>query len=119
MARKGRCPPWSEKRACIIPAVTAAVRKTTFVMRDTIGQMPLTSRPPGAGDDCESSFSPPVSSFNETLGAAASRGFGGAMFEDDSFGAWASESDSDVPDGSSLSGCDGGGSGKSSSAKCS
>eukprot|EP00965_Chrysotila_dentata_P147251 4861713-Pleurochrysis_carterae.AAC.1 len=87
MARNGRCPPWSDERACIIPAVTAAVRQTTFVMRDTIGQTLLTSRPPGAGDDRESSSSPSVSSFNETLGAAASRGFGGAVFEDDSLGA--------------------------------
>eukprot|EP00965_Chrysotila_dentata_P076008 2511861-Pleurochrysis_carterae.AAC.1 len=84
MARKGRCPPWSEERACIIPAVTAAVRKTTFVMRHTNGQMPLASRPPGAGDDCVRSFSPPVSGFNETLGAGASGDFGGATYEDDS-----------------------------------
>eukprot|EP00965_Chrysotila_dentata_P014026 464960-Pleurochrysis_carterae.AAC.1 len=71
MARKGRCPPWSEESACIIPAVTATVRKTTFVMRDTIGQMPLVSRAPGAGGDCKSSFSSPASGFNETLGAEA------------------------------------------------
>eukprot|EP00965_Chrysotila_dentata_P090080 2973246-Pleurochrysis_carterae.AAC.1 len=81
-------------------------------MRDTIGQTPLASRPPGAGDDCESSFSPSVSSFTETHGAAASRGFGGTAFEEDSLGACASESEADTSEDSSLSGCDGGGSGK-------
>eukprot|EP00965_Chrysotila_dentata_P017904 594959-Pleurochrysis_carterae.AAC.1 len=84
MARKGRCPPWSEDSACIIPAVTAAVKKTTFVMRDTIGQMPLASRTPGVGGECKSSFSSPASGFIETFGAAAFRGFGDARFEDGS-----------------------------------
>eukprot|EP00965_Chrysotila_dentata_P071643 2367166-Pleurochrysis_carterae.AAC.1 len=49
-------------------------------MRDTIGRMPLVSRPPGAGGECKSPFSSPVSTFNDTLDAAAFRGFGCAIF---------------------------------------
>eukprot|EP00965_Chrysotila_dentata_P177314 5855850-Pleurochrysis_carterae.AAC.1 len=37
-------PSGSVDNARIIPAVTAAVTNTTFVMSDTIGQMPLASR---------------------------------------------------------------------------
>eukprot|EP00965_Chrysotila_dentata_P125989 4164179-Pleurochrysis_carterae.AAC.1 len=70
-------------------------------MRDTIGQMPLALRPPGAGDDCESCFSPSVSISTETLGAVAFGGFSGTAFDDDSLGAWASESEADTSEDSS------------------
>eukprot|EP00965_Chrysotila_dentata_P061353 2032541-Pleurochrysis_carterae.AAC.3 len=42
-------PPWSDDSACIIPAVTAAVTRMTFVIRDTMGQMPVASRTPEVG----------------------------------------------------------------------
>eukprot|EP00965_Chrysotila_dentata_P246566 6207234-Pleurochrysis_carterae.AAC.2 len=42
-------PPWSADSTCIIPAVTAAVKNTTFVKRETIGQTLLESRAVGFG----------------------------------------------------------------------
>eukprot|EP00965_Chrysotila_dentata_P110996 3668621-Pleurochrysis_carterae.AAC.1 len=44
MRRRNERPPWSVDSTCIIPAVTAAVKNTTFVMMETIGQTLLESR---------------------------------------------------------------------------
>eukprot|EP00965_Chrysotila_dentata_P013494 447503-Pleurochrysis_carterae.AAC.1 len=85
-------------------------------MRETIGQTPLEPRASGFGGTCARSFS------SLTLGSAGmsdARSLGGtrgAPFGVGSLDDRVSDSDSDEPGGSSESGCDGGGSGKSSSA---
>eukprot|EP00965_Chrysotila_dentata_P149247 4929127-Pleurochrysis_carterae.AAC.1 len=110
------CPPWSAVSTCIIPAVTAAVKNTTFVMSETTGQTPLESRAVRSGDTCTRTFSSLTFGSVVVFGARSFAGTRGASLGECSFGERASDSDSDVPDDSSESGCDGGGSGNSSSA---
>eukprot|EP00965_Chrysotila_dentata_P133480 4414015-Pleurochrysis_carterae.AAC.1 len=86
-------------------------------MRDTRGQRSLALRAPVAGVGCRCLLS------SLTLDSVATSGRGstfvdsaGSMTVGRSIEERPSDSDSDVPSGSSSSGCVGGGSGKSSSA---
>eukprot|EP00965_Chrysotila_dentata_P016096 533349-Pleurochrysis_carterae.AAC.2 len=89
-------PPWSVDNARIIPAVTAAVTNTMFVMRGTIGQMPLVSRmlelgverghslsssAPDAGDERGRSLSTLTSDSATPPGETALEGIGDTIFE--------------------------------------
>eukprot|EP00965_Chrysotila_dentata_P038201 1269123-Pleurochrysis_carterae.AAC.1 len=68
-------PPWSFAKACITPAVTAAVINMTFVMRDTRGQRSLTLRTPvtTVGRRC--------SSWSLTLDSVATSGRGSTFVD--------------------------------------
>eukprot|EP00965_Chrysotila_dentata_P057117 1895079-Pleurochrysis_carterae.AAC.1 len=89
-------PPWSVDNARIIPAVSAAVTNTIFVMRDTIGQTPLVPRTfevgverghslssltPEAGDERGRSLSSLTSDFATPPGETALGGIGDTTLE--------------------------------------
>eukprot|EP00965_Chrysotila_dentata_P206434 6183533-Pleurochrysis_carterae.AAC.6 len=90
------------EKACIIPAVTAAVTRMTFVIRDGMGQILTVSR---MGD------SSGVRRGMSLLEATGASGASQALSDGSSF-----KSELNEPDGSSSSGCIGRRSGKRSSA---